>query len=615
VKKIAPYVLLVCSSCLFTPDESENFVEVDDTVNLPPMLIELSDASDTVDVFGPVEFSYEMDVLPDREYRYFFSFEEEQTPLEASSGTFTFSPFETQGYFKIALNAVTPSGTGSLADKYGAELVVFRREWVARVDTKPPDLVTITSISPDNGSLRIDWPHYSRANFKSYTITKYRQNEYGEYDFANEITDQDSNFFYDSSFVGGAAYYIVKIKTLLHEGDGEAKTYADNNLAGVHHAEHVHGTTMNVVIRKSKYYANVSKVAVQEVVGNLTTPKGQSVNALDTVFQIESVFGAPRELRVRTHAKSFIPELAETDATNSATAPFVVGEAIPPFTNILFAPAHGKYFTYNGTTTIALQSYSFENNEDLGTTTLPHGISETAVITPDQSTLAIIDNNDVYLYDVSSLSLLHHVDVSSLVTLPDRFIGVGVDGPNTLLLLKVTDPNGQSASLVIYDLLTSTLIGEYTRATLGRKIWLSPDKQYVAAVGGYASVKKFDGTNMLSHVWIDVSQSAFVDFDLSNANQMYHFSYARVNQVDLNTSAVTGGFNLPFTTLMSLDTERHWLFGRIGGTPEFALVYDYQTQTEVLKIEAKFTEGVNIFHFMSGGYIFSSQGARLRISQ
>ncbi|MBF8962108.1 hypothetical protein I0P70_02520 [Pontibacter sp. FD36] len=74
------------------------------------------------------------------------------------------------GYHTLKFSAVSNSGTGSLADKHGAELLEINRTWVILIDNAGPSPVAITSIVPVKGQLRVEWQQYKRPGFHRYEL-------------------------------------------------------------------------------------------------------------------------------------------------------------------------------------------------------------------------------------------------------------------------------------------------------------------------------------------------------------------------------------------------------------------------------------------------------------
>ncbi len=166
----ALFILGGCEAITFSPEE-EHFVDL-----LPsPLTISLNftDPSDTLVVWGQTEFSYQLD-LDDRE------FEEVRFYVDSifigssqSSRNFSFSSQAfPDGPHTLGIEIWVHSGSGSLADRLGAEFALALIEQPIYINNALPDPIVDISAERLGGGMQLSWPAYLENNFQSYKIYK-----------------------------------------------------------------------------------------------------------------------------------------------------------------------------------------------------------------------------------------------------------------------------------------------------------------------------------------------------------------------------------------------------------------------------------------------------------
>ncbi len=190
--------------------------------------------------------------------------------VASSNGTFKFSSYSTKdGIHKLTIQVFTESGTGSIADKLGAESFVNSRDWVLVVDK---DQSKNISYAPKDGYLQLSWKECKSSDFESYLV--YRGNWEGEL----ICTTQDLNFI-DSSYVNQGAFYTVYVK----KKDGYTIDWGSLYLAKRYSMIHLD------IDDNNQYYLWWNKIpyynAVKSLVFKLGTTTQQSTNVTDTVFK------------------------------------------------------------------------------------------------------------------------------------------------------------------------------------------------------------------------------------------------------------------------------------------------------------------------------------------
>ncbi len=134
------------------------------------------------------------------------------------------------GEYSLNLVVTTNTTSNSLADMLGAEGFIHSGSWKLIVDKSPPTPVQMTGIFNDNGILKIEWEKYSKKNFGCYKVVKTVITEYGTAvtNVVEVVSDSNRTYFYDSTFAGGWAEYVVRVETpIFKAASSEKKVYSD----------------------------------------------------------------------------------------------------------------------------------------------------------------------------------------------------------------------------------------------------------------------------------------------------------------------------------------------------------------------------------------------------
>ncbi len=168
----AVLLLLLSAACTFEP-ELENFIELSQIPSVQVGDIYLSNTSDTFQVFArTARVEYDIDVAnEDTILVTVYVDDHRHDLLYTSKGNFVLhaNDYE-EGYHSLRLEAVTNTGTGSIADKLGAEGLVWSKEWTFLINFEPPQPVNITAAYPEDGRLIIEWEESNVPTEKLITV-------------------------------------------------------------------------------------------------------------------------------------------------------------------------------------------------------------------------------------------------------------------------------------------------------------------------------------------------------------------------------------------------------------------------------------------------------------
>jgi hypothetical protein len=137
-------------------------------------------------------------------------------------GSFHLDPAEMEtGSYKLRIEFAVTAGTGSLADKLGAEIIYVWTERTILVDNDipespdDPNAIAITKVENADYSIKISWEAYTRFNFEKYEVIRRDYDENGNPAGGRIIPVQSSDPNYtnvfDHEYLGGKSEYSIKL--------------------------------------------------------------------------------------------------------------------------------------------------------------------------------------------------------------------------------------------------------------------------------------------------------------------------------------------------------------------------------------------------------------------
>lgn len=205
------------SSCVYDPPEI--FTEVSNEFTPPDYVINqtIDFEEDTLYAWNKTRFSFSFISSDQDIIAVTFNFPGNDLVFENSAGSFEVDPSElSDGSYEMTCKVYVSSGTGSLADKVGAEGYVYEKDFILIVERPGSTDLGFTHTTIDNGFLRIHWRKFDRSYFESYKITVYDSALY--HFFTTTITDPETTSLVDSSFVGGSVKFTMLVT--CKDGDG-----------------------------------------------------------------------------------------------------------------------------------------------------------------------------------------------------------------------------------------------------------------------------------------------------------------------------------------------------------------------------------------------------------
>ena len=317
----------VFSFCTYTPDE--DFFKKIEPVDPAGFTISLADYTegDTIYLEGPATFTYSLGSgnghIEDVRIYLGEALIEAHNRTSETSGSFTASP--STGVFPLRIEFISTSGTGSLIDQAGGELVQVWSEWIikAYVET-PPEKPVITSSIVD-GYAVISWTPYTKTKFVHYQF----QVENGP---TLIITDPLITSWVDSTYTGNfTRTYWIETKNLIGS-EYNAITLSGNGNLTMQASFTLADSSILVTVPKPVYYGTFTSYSIIEndvQVGQITDP-----NQTTFTFNTSSVgVNYTTHIEVKSNVKAPASEFAYSSKTLNTAVPLQkLSQAIQRFT-------------------------------------------------------------------------------------------------------------------------------------------------------------------------------------------------------------------------------------------------------------------------------------------
>lgn len=241
------------------------------------------------------------------------------------------------GVYKLRLELLTSSGSGSLADKMLLEYTTLYKEVVLVIEADPPPPRVLT-VKAEDGTLMLRWNAFTEWNFANYVIFKYTSWNGVDYFMVKttEINDPQITEWRDEGFVGGYAGYEIQVNTGCQKAVSQMVRY-----------NYLPQTAFKIENRKAvlswerpMFYANTKRVELWDYNANL-----HQASVTDTVYRMVTdamlgVTGSDVEVR-------FVSESDEQ--FYSFRIPYYVGERFdyPKVCPRLYNTAYSQYYGQN----------------------------------------------------------------------------------------------------------------------------------------------------------------------------------------------------------------------------------------------------------------------------
>jgi hypothetical protein len=262
------FVLLILSGCEFRPDDVPE-TQIDPSEDSgPPIFISLNDRTDTIKIGWNTEFSYNISGTDNKINYVIVTFEDiELHHFIGDYGqifSFSLDPASySNGSYHLNIKIFTATGSGSIADKVGAEGYLYELDWPVIVDRTLPEGIanyTIRATKTISG-VDLSWPSFDHPNFISYVIYRHYPGFLVSAVPVTTISDPLITTYTDTTYWEGQnAMYYLRIVTPAGFFEGEYIWFYDY-LTGLKATWHPDGT-VDVTWDKSRNLESFGKYYV-----------------------------------------------------------------------------------------------------------------------------------------------------------------------------------------------------------------------------------------------------------------------------------------------------------------------------------------------------------------
>lgn len=391
----------------------------------------------------------------------------------------------TSGSYILRIEAELVSGSGSMAEKLGAEIIKIITEKTVIVDNDipdeptDPDAIAIVSVENYEGTIKISWNRYNKSNFQHYVVSRNDIDENGvvinSINF-NIITDANQIFINDYSYLWGRSIYYVTLAAAN-------KTYKSPGFSYEHPYKPVLFTEISNQGDVKILWPSISSIQnnfggykldiMDDSGGIIQTTTFEKTNVIDTVVVTNIPnfkFGKFYKLKlsIYSYINPFNPKIIIGSLNYGDPFPDIVPLPPPQFNLVSNNYLCITRYVVNWSPRLSRLSSTGMKLDSLERS------YESIAIASKAQLAAGVSNGKTYLIDLEKMEEIKSIDVALLSV-------YGISNDATLLGfdniegVKVYSSNGQS-------LLTMGFIGDLNS--------ISPDGRYIT---GSNKIYKFNG--------------------------------------------------------------------------------------------------------------------------
>ena len=215
----------------------------------PPIVINLNDYHDTIKIGGSTSFNYSISGTKNKILAVEISMDgiilHQYVADNHQSFSFVLDPIDLpNGQYSLSISVITSSGTGSIAEKLGAEGYLYELDWPIVIDKTEPSGEYAISFEKMHGpeGVKLTWTPFNHVNFANYVVYRQYRAVQQQPEAIVVIDNPLQSSYIDQSFWEGQdAIYFVRIVTHNGQYDGSMCNFTDQ-LSGLSTTWHTNGT-------------------------------------------------------------------------------------------------------------------------------------------------------------------------------------------------------------------------------------------------------------------------------------------------------------------------------------------------------------------------------------
>jgi len=419
---------------MYSPD-LENFVVVEKPATSHRLDLSLVPDNDTIKVFSITELTFKFNPYGLKLIQATITIDNTTQKIYSDTSTISINPEKySTGIHTLKARYYSNSGSGSIADKLGAEGYMIEKNYVLMIDGAQAKSITAQYSINSDQLFELSWPECTNLNFDAYIITKGSQN-------IKIIKDRKCTHWVDSMYVGGSEGYSVDVRVIT------------NN----------RGTQGNL-LRVSEDYPrlNFKEITIDSVMIYWKRPRIKCIVHFATIDR-DYAYNGDTSCVLRT------PNMGVQQMYQLSTRSYFNN------TNNMYtyATIDEKYYTFGNSTNLFSEMIGYNKNENIffssnynslsscdmatkkviTTTTLPERISRISNGV-NTNKFAVYTNNMVYIYQNGNLSAPVKISVEGqnyghLFLLTDNDYLV-MRNYNKLIMINLNN-NNEISTQVLYD--------------------------------------------------------------------------------------------------------------------------------------------------------------------
>ncbi len=455
-------VLLIISSCEFSPGNIPETVIEKPSEIAPMMEIDLTPEKDTLKLAEPAIITYRFNAYPRKVHWVQFYFDDKllferdyslDTQLHAELDP---RPYD-DGLHRLEIKVFTSSGSGSIADKLQGEGYLYQLFWPVIVDHTPVRPLKILSVEPEPGGTFIRWEKFDHGIFKNYTVQKVADFDLNVIDLA-VIADPKTNEYFDAGYLEGEkVYYSV----FLNGYPGEGKHYSQ--LPGPISATWNGGFEATVTWHPTQNpnrldYYRIVRDDINSSENEMHFPLGEEALALKNLL-----FGADVRLKLQ-----YVPKTSNTNYSFSGLEPaetkVVLGDPIPVHELTKQVPGSNNTLMNIGNRLVL-----FDHDKGIRIDSLDFGSVKLRAyrISPNGDVVYTLAGNLLQAWNINGFNSLGSVDITKIDYDLSQIYDITVSSDFKILFAT------SGEKIMVYDFMDRTVLIASAKSTGRGRI--SPD--------------------------------------------------------------------------------------------------------------------------------------------
>lgn len=475
-------LLILLIGCEEFPLEGEHYVELSEEPTTE-VFLNLLDMPDTLVMVKDTQILYDIDVSNSAAFAIYLVFNDKPYFLgNTSKGTFTIpNNFFASGYVKFEFAVITTTSTGSIADYYKRELLLWKIQKMLRFDNSPTVKLEFTKAEERNGSIYLEWPRYPHENLSIYRIMRTWIPDTNMPPLISYFNlGINDTHITDTLFVGGEIRYKIITRNNYNSQMESSEVSFSGSVATINNFKTISKDTIELTWNKPHFIANAIGYKIS-VVGNSYEFFTQST--LDTVARITGVeFGYTAQVVLTTLSHDPYNNLSKS--TN-----VYLGEKISGIKKIIDDPTRERTFILNSPHLVKI-----ENNQK-DTVLVSFSNDGPTFLSEDGTTLYLSSINSFYEVDAGSLVVLETYPHSINKTMYDLVSA----GDKLYICYEYV---GGTSGIFVYDKNTKTVIQDLGADSLKlmRRLRVSPNQQYLVESGKGFYLNRINNDGSLSEM-------------------------------------------------------------------------------------------------------------------